>query len=208
MPDLFETAILTDMSSSQFLTSLKAPPIDPTIRKAVGLAKTPLEDILDADGRTVPWLPLQDEPPLDYQLFRNWLDVGPSRPKLKKADKRAELWCWSDRARLYDDWHADNPAEIVATPSQMLQKAKATVAITFGMIQNELAKHAALSASTTQPVTTLESLVNIAEKIIKLERLINGQSTENVEVSHKYDQLTDEELAVLDELEKKASVSG
>jgi len=63
------------------------------------------------------------------------------------------------------------------------------------------------SDSSSQPIVSLESLVGMLEKLVKLERLLNGESTDNISVRGAVDltNLSDEQLASLAEMSEKAS---
>jgi hypothetical protein len=154
---------------------------------------------VEADGRPVPWLPLPSEPPLDYLCFHWWCQAGPARPKLRDKDRRALKWAWSARAEAFDLWTQDHPADALATPEDMRRGHLASIRIGGHLIKTELAKYAVQSDTSSQPIATLDSLVAMLEKLVKLERLLNGESTANVSVRGQVDlsKLSDEQLTQL-----------
>jgi hypothetical protein len=162
---------------------------------------------LEADGSPVPWLPLPKEPPLDYICFQWWRDAGPTRPRLRDRDRRAAKWNWSVRAAMYDEWTSTHPQDTLTTAEDMRKGHLASIRIGGHLIKTELAKYAVQSDSSSQPIVSLESLVGMLEKLVKLERLLNGESTDNISVRGAVDltNLSDEQLASLAEMSEKAS---
>lgn len=161
--------------------------------------------LLDKDNNSLPWLPLEQEPPLDYLAFALWRDAGPSRPDISPKNSLAKRWNWHYRAALFDQNSTLSATEGLCTAEQALKSEREIIYVAIQTIKNELAKFAKQSAQSSQPVMTPEAMIGALEKLVKLERLVNGLSTENVSVrtGNDYSRLTDEEFAALEILEEK-----
>jgi len=79
------------------------------------------------------------------------------------------------------------------------------------IVENEISKHADMSMQDIAAITTFEKAADVLERVVKLERLVFGSSTENVahveasesEVWH-LERLTVEELEALETIRRKA----
>lgn len=92
------------------------------------------------------------------------------------------------------------------TAEERATKALLTLERMHAILDHEVLKLHAQSVGTALPVMNAAQMVKLAESAIKLERLVRGDTTENVGNTLDLTQLTDEELAALDALSRKAEV--
>lgn len=156
-----------------------------------------------------------------FVAFRYFLGLTPPR-ELKNVCIGTEFnlntvraWSsscrWFSRAAAWDDYMARIAAEetesiVRRTAEERATKALLTLERMHAILDHEVLKLHAQSVGTALPVMNAAQMVKLAESAIKLERLVRGDTTENVGNTLDLTQLTDEELAALDALSRKAEV--
>lgn len=165
-----------------------------------------------------PWERQDGEPDTAYQAFQGYfLQVPPRR--MAHASVRhstAELsrlyneWRWEERATAYDRHvqrirQAERDAMLQQDEKERLAKMVAVLETTGEIISREMAKLLRDSLATeASGLVRPGDLNKLLGQWVTLQRLIHGESTENVAtVDARLENLTPEELRTLRELHEK-----
>lgn len=120
-------------------------------------------------------------------------------------------WAWNIRARAYDNHLSSfavrcKEAEIAKSSKTIAEEHMAILADLRNVLQQEVAKLVEQSTSSAGgPVMRTGDMVRMLDSVVKLDRLVRGESTEKIEtvdLSH----MSDEELETYVELSKKAGL--
>jgi len=164
----------------------------------------------------LPWERQPSEDDESWKAFQSYRDQTPPRRMYHAAVKRTSMvsqWynnhAWAERAAAYDR-HLDalrrqtREAILAETEKDRAARQLGQIKMVQDIIDHELAKlwrdTKATEAFGTVKVNELNKLMANA---ITLERLIRGQSTENVAVDVDLDNLTPEELRTMRALQQK-----
>lgn len=164
---------------------------------------TPLTQALGLAPIPQPWLPLSHESAQDYYDFQLWLNMAP-RPKV--VSLIAERNQWEDRALAYDSYRLGHPQAPDLSVEDRQRRDSEIVRTLLHTLQGQAIKLMAQLDRSSAPAMTLDQLTKCVESLVKLDRLVHDQSTENVGVSARvdYSALSDEELQLADQLAAKA----
>lgn len=162
------------------------------------------------------WERQADEPDDAFRAFVYFRDMSLPRKvdaygpfSVAQMFRWHKEWAWPIRARAYDN-HLS--AFAVACKKEEIAKSSKTIADEHiailsdlrGMLQFEVAKLVEQSTSSAgNTIMRHGDMVKMLDTVVKLDRLVRGESTEKVEtvdLSH----MTDEELEAFNELSKKA----
>jgi len=170
----------------------------------------------------VPWERQPGEPDICFTQFRYYRDMPLPRKILgvrdgSTADKWewSSKWSWVSRATAYDD-HISTLAikEREETVKQQARDIGAEhMKILHGLrevLERETGKWMArlrTSENSTEPTMKPNELLKLADTVIKLERLVQGETTENIGAPKTdLSALSPEELSQLLALYKKAGL--
>jgi|WetSurMetagenome_2_1015567.scaffolds.fasta_scaffold25325_5 hypothetical protein len=143
------------------------------------------------------FLTYRDMPrPRSFRLVSGYLGLAQSR-----ISSWAYAWMWKDRANLYDrQAFAAEWQEHAAKQAARKEESEALIDKATQLAYRELAHRLEdIDPSTGRPLAPLKDaqLVRLVESVIKLDRLVHGESTEKIETTGSVDlkKLSDDELA-------------
>jgi len=165
------------------------------------------------------WDRLPTEDDTQWGAFRNYRDMLPPR-RIKDASIKStatlSAWYnqfnWAARVLAYDQHldqmrRAEREALIKADARERAARHLSLVHGVQDVLDRELAKLAADStASEAWGLLKVGEFTALMESAIKLERLVRGETTENVGVKRDLSKLSLDELRTLRDLEKKVAV--
>lgn len=168
-----------------------------------------------------PWECQPDEPAEAFLAFRAYRDAPPDERhitrsasvRVEKLSKWFRDWSWADRVAAYDA-HFDKirveereaifrrkAREVAIDHMVMIADAKSIVTREFGKLWE------ASRDSEMHGLIKPNDLIKMAELVVKMDRLVRGQSTENVGTANEIDvsKLSLEECRQLEGLLTKAA---
>jgi hypothetical protein len=150
-----------------------------------------------------PWLPLRDETAQEYYEFWLWRGMTP-RPQV--SYRVAIRNQWAERALAWDDYRLSHPDAPVQSPEERRAEDASIIQVLKYTLKREAVKIMAQLERSSSPGATLETIIKCADALVKLDRLIHNESTDNVSVRAKVDLsgLDDSDLRDLDRLSEKA----
>ncbi len=149
-----------------------------------------------------------------FKAFRDTVPPRRARSVIGFAHMTVSQWYnqyrWPERCDAYDR-HLER-VTLDERDRLLKQKASEVSAEHMGMLQSarhlaqyELDKLRTQSAESEVPLLRPGEVFKLSEMVVKLDRLIRGESTESVEHNIDYSKLTTDEIRVMIELTKKAS---
>lgn len=178
-----------------------------------------LAEVTDAVQLPKPWERQPNESDHAWLCFCAYRDMHPSERLLKRAGVADSVtkskWYrehnWSDRCKAYDDHMSSIVQEERET---MLRRTSRELAFEHSMQMAEMrdfwlrefAKYQAQSRESEMPAPVkFGELLKLGEMTVKLQRLLSGETTENVGTTDlDFSKLSLEELRTLHELTAKA----
>lgn len=187
-----------------------------------------LEDL--AEGPTQDWHRRDREPDDAYSVFRFYLHwaypkglEGEFRPR-SLARIAEDMSChpsqlavyqkpfdWTSRAAAFDRWVEGRMEEVTMDAALVSRRSHlAALAKCRSILHRELDKLMERASDPTLPSLTPKETLQYLDLVVKHERLIHGQSTENtaIKVGVSYDNLDMEDLQRLDEIRRKLANGG
>ena len=158
-----------------------------------------------AEGlRLAPWGPQESEDIREYLAFWEWLQTGAAVPKTALAVRNR----WSERAAAY----AASGALDVQGQARRDKHSLEVVQIAKTLAHMILAKHLMAERTQDHPGASLRDAMNQLKAAVMLERLLQGQSTDNVSVHvteiPSLENLSDAEMSQISALLAKAAQKG
>lgn len=162
-----------------------------------------------------PWYQQPHEPDDAYRAFCEWRDQDPPR-NARSLDvsvaQRLEWfqrWSWGERVALWDD-HVnlvvaqERGAFLAETTRDLAAKHMALLSDARDLAKREIQKLLAESNQSKLSTMKPRDLIRLLTEIVKLDRLIRGESTSNEALEINTDNLTVDELRNWQELSEKA----
>lgn len=165
---------------------------------------------------TMPWERLADEPDDAFKQFTYYLHMAPPRrvlgvlhgPTVSKAGW-AQTWSWYSRAKAWDDHLAKVAAE--EAEETIKESVRAVTQHHMRILQGlrEVLEREAgkwLEESRTASGQTLlkpREIMKLTDVVVKLDRLVREQSTENIDVPTDLSSLSLEDLRTMQDIQKK-----
>ncbi len=162
------------------------------------------------------------EPDEAWSAFQRYRDMHSPRRIEYAATKSATIlfgwaaeWRWFERATHYDRHtdairRAQREEMLKQTETDRLAKAMTMLAGAENLFENELKKLTSESHASEMSVMKISELTKLMTKIIELQRLVHGESTETIAHTSDFDlsKLSLEDLRKWRELQSKVSKDG
>jgi hypothetical protein len=161
-----------------------------------------------------PWGRRPGESDRDYALFISYRDQPIPRDLRRvtyartivpsqEAGELAKVFAWAERARAYDEHMAhireEARAEVARYSAAERQAATERLAAISGQfVERELLKLLAASLANEGPVIKPEALLAKVPDVIKSQRLLAGETTENTSGPNPFEGLSVEQLRAID----------
>lgn len=171
-------------------------------------------------SEALPWDRQTDEPDDAFKAFVNYREMPMPRRVLSASSMATtrELWEWSSRflwasrVKQYDDHLsglaiAERESLVKQGAHEVYEQQLIILAELRQLVQREGLKWLDYSRSMQGPsILKAADFRNLVETTIKLDRLVRGESTENLASGGDMSKLTPDELWKLRELQKKAGL--
>lgn len=149
------------------------------------------------EGQLPPWMAQPGETAQEYEAFRLWLDTQTEAPRTQLAKRMG----WTNRKVAFDV--CLGPTSL-GSPEARADNSRRALQMVKRLAMVELSKLLAAAETSPQPSMTLREISLALGRAIQLERLLDGQSTENVSVrtgaeqtDDPYQGLTEDEFAIV-----------
>lgn len=166
----------------------------------------------------LPWERQPGEPDDCFNAFRYYRDMPMPRQALRASPmvgtntlwQWCNKWSWIARASQYDDHISD--LAIAEREALVKQSARDIQVQHMGILQGarellerEVAKYLAISREAKGPsLLKPAELSKLLDSVVKLDRLVRGETTENVAPTEDLSNLSVDDLRVMRELKQKA----
>ncbi len=170
------------------------------------------------------WTRIYGEPEEAYQAFLSYRNQAPPRDirrvhvhnivvPISQVSAWSKAWKWVTRTKLYDQ-HFDllgiaERERVTISEAERIAKAHADVLHrAFELIAREVTKLSALSEATDLPAVKPNELTRMMSNVVKLQRLMLGESTAKVEFANgrAWEKADLETLEELDHILEKVGV--